>query len=173
MTRAAEIPATSLPRATAGATASDAAPAGAAAGALKAAPGVRILAGGVAAGCLGVLGLASWLTPAAAGHGTHGQLGLPPCGWVLAMGRPCPSCGMTTAFAHAADGELARAAWAQPAGLLLAVLAAAGVWAAAEVALLGSNLSPLGAKLVGGRLLLAAGAVLLAAWIFKLATWGG
>src|SRR5690606_33691507 len=66
--------------------------------------GARIVACGVGAGCLGVLGLAPWLTPAAAGHGTHGQLGLPPCGWVLAMGRPCPSCGMTTAFAHAADG---------------------------------------------------------------------
>jgi hypothetical protein len=120
-----------------------------------------------------MLGVAAGLTPSAAGHGTHGQLGLPPCGWVLAMGRPCPSCGMTTAFAHAADGELARAAWAQPAGLLLAVLAAGAVWAAAEVAVLGSNLSPIAAKLVGGRLLLAGGAVVLAAWIFKLATWGG
>jgi hypothetical protein len=132
-----------------------------------------MVAGGVGAGCLGVLGLASWLTPAASGHGTHGQLGLPPCGWVLAMGRPCPSCGMTTAFAHAADGELARAAWAQPAGMLLALLAAVVAWAAVEVAILGSNLSPIGARILSSRVLVAGGAVLLAAWIFKLMTWGG
>jgi len=80
---------------------------------------------------------------------------------------------MTTAFAHAADGNLAQAAWAQPAGVILAVLAAAGVWAAAEVAILGSNLSPIAAKLLSRGALVAGGTVLVAAWIFKMMTWGG
>ncbi len=133
----------------------------------------RLSAAAIAGACLAVLALASWLTPAAAGHGTHSQLGLPPCGWAMTLDRPCPSCGMTTAFAHAADGRFAQAAWTQPAGLLLAILLGAAFWGAGEVALLGSNLSPIAAKLLSTRWLVAGAAILGAAWIFKMATWTG
>jgi hypothetical protein len=43
-----------------------------------------------------------WLKPDPAGHGTHMQLGLPPCPSVLLFNRPCPGCGMTTSFAYCA-----------------------------------------------------------------------
>ena len=36
-------------------------------------------------------------------------------------GYPCPTCGMTTAFAHLVRGQLWRALWAQPAGFVLAI----------------------------------------------------
>lgn len=75
-------------------------------------------------GTTGVLLVAAWLTPSTKGIGTHTALGLPPCGWETATGYPCVSCGMTTAFAHAADGNLWTSFQTQPAGMLLALLAA-------------------------------------------------
>ncbi|MFG0283922.1 MAG: DUF2752 domain-containing protein [Phycisphaerales bacterium JB039] len=120
-----------------------------------------------------LLGTAAWLTPAGAGHGTHMQLGMPPCGWALTLDQPCPTCGMTTAFAHAADGAIAQAALTQPAGLLMAVVAAAVFWGAGEVAVFGSNLPPIGAKLLQTRWILLGAAVLAGAWVFKIATWTG
>lgn len=41
---------------------------------------------------------ALWLRPDPAGHGTHTQLGLPPCPSTLMFSRPCPGCGLTTSF---------------------------------------------------------------------------
>jgi len=35
----------------------------------------------------------------ARGHGTHQQLGLPPCTFYVIFQRPCPACGMTTSWA--------------------------------------------------------------------------
>ena len=54
-----------------------------------------------------------------AGHGTHVQLGLPPCFFLQLTGYPCPSCGLTTSFAHAAHFHFAEALATQPFGLLL------------------------------------------------------
>lgn len=67
--------------------------------------------------------LAVWLHPDPAGLGTHTQLHLPPCGFYEVFHKPCPSCGMTTAFAWMIRGHLLRAVQAQPAGA--AVFAAA------------------------------------------------
>jgi hypothetical protein len=86
--------------------------------------------------------VASRLTPDAAGHGTHTQLGLPACGWLVAYGHPCPTCGMTTAFAWAAGGRLDRAVAAQPAGAVLAVVAAGVFWVGAHTAVTGSRAAP-------------------------------
>lgn len=87
----------------------------------------------VAAASAAVLAIARALTPDPSGHGTHLQLGLPRCGFLLITGMPCPACGLTTAFAHMARGEIARAASANAFGVLLfaiAVLAIPfGVWA--------------------------------------------
>jgi hypothetical protein len=74
---------------------------------------------------LGVLGVARWLRPDPAGFGTHQQLGLPPCQFARLTGRPCPSCGMTTAFAWTVRGRFDRAWGANPAGALLAPACAA------------------------------------------------
>lgn len=68
-----------------------------------------------------LLGVAAWLSPDRSGMGTHTQLGRPPCTWPMLLGYPCPTCGMTTAFAHTVRGELPAAFRAQPAGLVLAM----------------------------------------------------
>src|SRR5262245_52054546 len=139
----------------------------------RSALGERVLAGLIGAGCLTVLGIAAWLQPSPTGAGTHTQLGLPPCGWVVAFGKPCPTCGMTTAFADAAHGRYLAALTAQPMGLLLALITAAVVWPALHVALTGSRLGHALARLVNGRVLWALGGLLLAGWVDKLATWPG
>lgn len=48
---------------------------------------------------------------------------------MVLTGYPCPTCGMTTAFAHVVRGELISAFHAQPAGLVLALgtIFAAGI----------------------------------------------
>jgi len=81
----------------------------------------------------GVLGVARLLVPNPSGVGTHTQLGLPGCGFLALTGLPCPACGLTTAFAHMADGELLHALHAHALGPFLFVLTLAivpfGVWA--------------------------------------------
>ena len=77
-------------------------------------------------GCLGILALAAWLQPDPKGYGTHRQLGFGKCGMLITTGLPCPTCGMTTAFAYTVRGRLFNAFMAQPAGLALA-LATIGV----------------------------------------------
>lgn len=74
-----------------------------------------------------VLALAAWLTPDPAGHGTHTQLGLPPCGFLLVTGLPCPGCGLTTAFSAMMHGDLVAAARANPFGVLLFAATAASL----------------------------------------------
>ncbi len=73
-----------------------------------------------AVGVAGVLGVARGLEPDPRGFGTHQQLGLPPCSFQTLTGFPCPSCGMTTAFAWTTRGRVDRAWRANPAGALLA-----------------------------------------------------
>ena len=89
----------------------------------------KVWAAVAVAGCLGFLGIARALEPEARGYGTHRALGISPCSVPLVTGYPCPTCGMTTAFAHAVRGEWIRAFNAQPAGwaLCVAVMAVAGL----------------------------------------------
>ncbi len=135
-------------------------------------PGFRRLIGAmVAIAAAGVLGLAAWFEPAEAGLGTHTQLSMPPCAWILAADIPCPTCGMTTAFAHAAEGDLVSAFLAQPMGALLAVVAAVLFVVGTYTALTGSLLATLFGRLWGRR---AAWALVLGfggAWLYKVATY--
>ncbi len=73
-------------------------------------------------GWAGVTGVAAYLTPRAEGHGTHTQLGLPPCPSVLILDRPCPGCGLTTSFTHSVHGQIAEAFSANPLGPILYLL---------------------------------------------------
>lgn len=97
----------------------------------------RVWAAVVLLGTSALLGIAIWLQPSPTGYGTHQQLGfgkwrLAPCGMLITTGYPCPTCGMTTAFAHTVRGQFLQAMWAQPSGFLLAlatmVAAAASGW---------------------------------------------
>ena len=67
---------------------------------------------------LAVLLAAAYVKPSPAGVGSHRQLGLHACGFYERTGYPCPTCGMTTAFAYTVRGRLGRALATQPAGAL-------------------------------------------------------
>ncbi len=120
----------------------------------------------IAGGAL--LALAARLTPDPRGVGTHEQLGLAPCGFHLRTGLPCPTCGMTTAYAYAVRGNWLRAFLVQPAGLGLALLTFGAVCAGAWLAV-GGPLPPgwLG-KLDQLWLVWLAVAVFVGAWGYKL-----
>jgi len=68
---------------------------------------------------LGVLSVAFWLHPGDRLHGTHQQLGLPPCAFYVLTGIPCPSCGLTTSFSLMVHGRFLRAFQAHYFGPLL------------------------------------------------------
>jgi hypothetical protein len=70
---------------------------------------------------------AATLTPDPRGHGTHEQLGMPPCTFYLLFGCPCPSCGMTTAWAWLTRGQLIAAFQANAGGAALAILAGGSI----------------------------------------------
>ncbi len=74
--------------------------------------------GAVVAAILAV-GLSLHLDPDPRGYGTHEGLGLPPCGMKLLTDIPCPSCGMTTSFAHSARLQAGEAFRAHPVGPIL------------------------------------------------------
>ena len=68
---------------------------------------------------------AAMLTPNPLGHGTHTQLGLPPCGFLVFTGYPCPGCGLTTAFAYMIRLNVLGAWNANPFGIALFLATAA------------------------------------------------
>jgi hypothetical protein len=83
-----------------------------------------------------VFAVAGRLEPSKTGYGTHTQLGLPPCLFASVTGHPCPSCGMTTAFAWFVRGRFGRSWGVNPAGMVLASASAALVpWLLAGAAL--------------------------------------
>ena len=127
----------------------------------------RLLALGLAAVLAAPLLVAATLEPAAGGLGTHRQLGLPACGWPIAFGLPCVTCGMTTAFAHAVRGEPLSALWVQPAGAMMAFLAALGVVVCLWDAVSARPVHALLAPLARGRTAWIAAGVLIAAWGWK------
>lgn len=84
---------------------------------------------------LAVTAIGVYLQPSPNGHGTHQQLGLPPCGSVLLFDRPCPGCGLTTSWTATLHGRFAEAFQAHPLGPLLyaaftalAILNVAAFW---------------------------------------------
>jgi hypothetical protein len=138
------------------------------AGATSKPAGRRLIALVVALGCAAVLGLAAWLSPAESGVGTHEALNMPPCGWIAIADLPCPTCGMTTAFAHAANGNLIQSFQAQPLGCLLAIGTAMALLVSMFVAVTGSRLAWSFTRLWtrGSAWIIAAAVV--AAWGYKI-----
>ena len=76
---------------------------------------------------LGLLVVARQLEPNPAGFGTHRQLGFSECTMFAWTGRPCPTCGMTTAWAWLVRGHVHRAVDANLAGTLVGILAVVAI----------------------------------------------
>jgi hypothetical protein len=88
---------------------------------------LRLVLGAIALGLAVLFTMAAILKPSPCQYGTHRQLGLPPCSFLVLFGVRCPTCGMTTAWVCLMHGELTRAFQANAGGVLLAALAAAAV----------------------------------------------
>ncbi|MBL4591009.1 MAG: DUF2752 domain-containing protein [Phycisphaerales bacterium] len=117
------------------------------------------------------MGIASWMSPSDHGHGTHTQLGLAPCAWAVWFDKPCPSCGMTTSFAHAGEGHWVQSAKAQPFAVLLVIGSSAVFWGALVQAVSGAKLGDAFIGMLRPKVFLALGAFALGAWIYKIMTW--
>jgi hypothetical protein len=137
------------------------------------ATGRRLTGAAVAVCAAAILGLAAWLEPSPTGLGTHSRLGMPPCGWIVMVDVPCPTCGMTTAFAHAAEGDFIAALWAQPMGAVLALAAAMALVVGAYTAATGSRVAVLLARLWGRRAAWTLGLGLGGAWVYKIIIYKG
>jgi hypothetical protein len=120
-----------------------------------------------------LLGVAWWLEPSKQGFGTHQALGLPACSWPARFGVPCPSCGMTTAFALAAKGRLVASFIAQPMGCLLALGAGMALVASAWTLLTGRTVLPVFERLWNARTAWILGVIALLAWGYKIAAMRG
>jgi hypothetical protein len=122
----------------------------------------------MATGCFGLLLTAARLTPSATGVGSHRGLGLASCQMLDRTGVPCPSCGMTTSFTWFARGHVAASAYVQPMGMLLAAMAACGVWVGGYVAWTGRPVHRLVYTLPTRGLLIALLALGIAGWGWKI-----
>ncbi len=145
---------------------------------LRSVPGGRLLVWqrlvlGVTGGVLlGLLATAACLTPSTRGYGTHQGLGLPPCTIVQWYGIRCPSCGMTTSWAHMTRGHVVQAVQSNAGGALLALVAALlGPWLLTS-GLLGCWLGGPPRETLTIAVGLAVIVVTLVDWSYRL-TWGG
>lgn len=129
----------------------------------------RLLWWGIVAGSTLVLVLAAAVEPDARGYGTHTQLGLPPCGFLLLTGSPCPGCGLTTAFAYGVRGHWAMAASSNPLGLLLFLIVCACVPLGVTAALRGWSLDDVIERFALNRWGLALAGCGVAVWLVRFA----
>lgn len=131
---------------------------------------LRLVWAGVAVVCAAVLVLAVQLRPDIRGMGTHQQLGLAPCGFVFwTRGLPCPTCGMTTAFALMMHGHPWASFITQPLGAILCLATAALLGYAVRVAVTGRQWQVDWERIGPVRLTLGIGLLLVLSWGFKIA----
>ncbi|MFQ5425198.1 MAG: DUF2752 domain-containing protein [Phycisphaerae bacterium] len=130
---------------------------------------VRATYGAVSIICAGVLSLAVWLRPDVRGFGTHEQMHLPPCGFMVTSGLPCPTCGMTTSFSLMMHGHPLAAVIAQPAGAVLCLAAVAGMITAMIIAVSGRVPRVNWDRIGPVRLVMGVGILLMGGWGFKIA----
>jgi hypothetical protein len=127
----------------------------------------RIVQAVAAAGLAGALAVGRLLVPSPTGADTHTQLGLPPCAMLRATGRPCPTCGVTTAFVLAVHGHPVRAAATQPFGLVCFVLVVGSLALTAGALLTGRSLLGLLLRLRPDRIVVILLIILLLSWAYK------
>jgi hypothetical protein len=120
---------------------------------------------------LAVLGVAARMTPSRDHLGTHRQLGLPPCSFAAMTGYPCPTCGMTTAYACLVRGQLIEAVRASIFGTVLAAGTAALVILGLACAVIGRYPNLNWYRVDAVKVVYFAALFLAASWAFKIA-WG-
>lgn len=129
---------------------------------------------GTTAVTAGILAVAAFLAPDPSGHGTHTQLGLPPCGFLLFTTLPCPGCGLTTAFSHMVRGQLTGAIQANPLGVLLFGVTVGLSALAAVGALVGLPFRDTFQRLHADKVAVGLAVVGIAVWVARLAmSWAG
>jgi hypothetical protein len=128
----------------------------------------RLHALGYSVVALTLLAISYFLTPSTDGVGTHQQLGLPTCGWILAANLPCPTCGMTTSWSHAVRGELPSAFMAQPLGMVLAFAAFLVAIGGLITASTGFSFAFLLYRFSPTKIIVAVAIVAIASWGFKI-----
>jgi hypothetical protein len=119
---------------------------------------------------LAVLLTAAWLHPSPLHHGTHTQLGLPPCGFLVMTGVPCPGCGLTTAFANMIRGNVVAAAQANPFGILLFLVTLFSMPVSLLGAIKGWRVVPVLERVHADRWALVLAAVSVTVWVTKVVT---
>lgn len=129
----------------------------------------RLLWWGMVAGSIGVLAAAALIEPDSRGYGTHQQLGLPPCGFLLLTGSPCPGCGLTTAFAHGIRGQWSMAASANPLGLALFLVVCACIPLGVTAALRGWSFDEVIERFRLNRWALALAGCAVLVWVVRFA----
>ena len=99
---------------------------------------------------------------------------LPPlCSFKFFTGHPCPSCGMTTSFAHAANGNLLGSVRAQPAGAVLALGTAMVFVLSIWVLATGSAIGAFWFDRIGRRFFIFGGILIVGAWVYKILVFKG
>ena len=116
---------------------------------------------------------AAWVTPNDRGVGTHHQLGLPTCSWIVAADIPCPTCGMTTSFSHAVRGQFLQSLFTQPMGLVIAI----GTFLIGVIAIFttitGRSLALIWMPFCGRKYIILLGIFAILAWGFKILDYRG
>jgi hypothetical protein len=120
---------------------------------------------------IAVLGVAARMAPSRDHLGTHRQLGLPPCAFVAMTGYPCPTCGMTTAYACLVRGRLFEAVRASAFGSILAAGTAALAVLGLACAVTGWYPNLNWYRVDAVKVVYFAALFLVASWAFKIA-WG-
>ncbi|MGE0130055.1 MAG: DUF2752 domain-containing protein [Blastocatellales bacterium] len=109
------------------------------------------------------------LQPSLHGVGTHEQLGLPPCAFLHFTGIPCPSCGLTTSFAHAARLHFYEAFITQPFGFIIFCLTALSIPLSFYLIYSRSPWAKLIYSAKSNHMLYALIALYLLSWLYKIA----
>lgn len=98
---------------------------------------------------------------------------LPECGWITIFDLPCPTCGMTTAFSHAANGNLPASFLTQPLGALLALATAIAFLSGMFVAFTGSRIGSMFGRLWTYRTGWIIAGLVVVSWGYKVLSYKG
>ena len=119
-------------------------------------------------GLLGLFGLAGSLQPDTRGYGTHEQFGWSPCWFVEHWDMRCPSCGMTTSWAHLVRGNVWESLRSNSGGTALALLSLWLSWSLLASAFRGRWIGQLPGRWTGVAVVLIIGITICVDWIIRL-----